>query len=413
MSTPPFRTLLAGVSESTYFERLTVTILQRFEAPGLVPRAGHHDQGVDGEWYEFSGSSGEQCILQVSLQNDYRRKISLTMERLLDTGRTFKRLLYVTNVEIDGASLHELQKQTASKGISLDARDWRWVHSQMADPRNRDLRPGLLHRFKDDLGLGPDDELVIFHDLESAPTPGFDPLREVEIARACQLLPYLPVSDVGFRNSRRNLTVIAAGRPSSPESLTLCSGTDVFLIQGDRPTIAGSWAEDATSTRIVSLDGGMSTQLAMNLHYGGQSGLSDCMLLHGEEFERSCRVSTVSTAIEVGDVDQDGCDELVLCTDGWATFCSAARILWPDVFKWNGSGVDCCSHNCGRFYGTTVFNECIEELRFFHSQWVNATSDDIALFEKKMLEKIMRITKMASGISSLWSGSKVRSGSLM
>jgi hypothetical protein len=401
MSTPTFRALLAGLSDSSYFERLAVSILQRFEVPALVPRAGRHDQGVDGEWYEFAGSLGEQCILQISLQEDYARKISLTVDRLLETHRAFKRLLYVTNVEIDGATLLKLQQSAASHGVSLDARDWRWVHSQIAEPRNRDLRPGLLQRFKEGLGLGPEDDFVIFRDLQPSPAPGFDLLPPSEVARACQLIPYGPIAVMGFRNLRRDLTVMVADRPLSPDSLSLCSGGEVFLLRGGELSVAYSWENaNTTSARLVSLDGGNSTQLVMNLHYGGQSGLSDCVLLYGSEFEKSCRVNAVSTAIEVGDVDKDGCDELVFCTDTWIAFCNAARTLWPDVFKWNGNGIDCYSSKCGRFYGTTVFNECVEELRLFHLQWAQAAPDDIAMFERCMIEKIVRVTRIASGVSS-------------
>jgi hypothetical protein len=182
------------------------------------------------------------------------------------------------------------------------------------------------------------------------------------------------------------------------DDFSLRHGTDVFIVEHGVVKTVGSWDDNLTTARLVSLDGGRTAQLAMNLHYGGQSGLSECVVLYGEAFQHSSSVHTVSTALDVGDVDEDGCDELILHTDSFVSFCNAARVNWPDVFRWTSQGLEKWSQKCGKFYATAVFSECIEELRFLHAQW--ADRDEAGAVEQDVLKKIVLVTRLASGIAS-------------
>ncbi len=99
----------------------------------FIPLGGYHDGGADAfldNIYEFQ--TQPEFFIQSSIVDDYSSKISNTIRRLSEFGRTVKCLYYFTPNDISNVDIIE-DKLSIEYGIIIKIRDKKWIISKIND----------------------------------------------------------------------------------------------------------------------------------------------------------------------------------------------------------------------------------------------------------------------------------------
>ena len=133
------------------FERFVNAFLPALDGLEYVPLGGVHDGGADAFFDSrlYEGGTGSRYY-QVSIQTNHLTKIRHTIKRLFESGRTPKRLVYVTNKPIRSLD-QDQEKLWDETDVHVSIRDANWIvaninHSQQTIAAYQSyLRPYLSY----------------------------------------------------------------------------------------------------------------------------------------------------------------------------------------------------------------------------------------------------------------------------
>ena len=113
------------------FEKFILAFYPAFAGEGFIPLGGIKDGGADAFLSRsiFEGSV-PFYYYQISVQEDYRSKISLTIKRLHEVGRNPKVLIYITSKRVKQLDLEEVQL-SEKLGTNIRIRDGSFIASNI------------------------------------------------------------------------------------------------------------------------------------------------------------------------------------------------------------------------------------------------------------------------------------------
>lgn len=113
------------------FEEFANDFLAAIEGTNFIPVGGTSDGGADGVHERgLYCSEKENVFYQMSTEQDHRRKVKKTIDRLFEFGRTPKRLIYVTSQTI-GTYDREEEFLTDKHNVFVRIRDGKWILSNL------------------------------------------------------------------------------------------------------------------------------------------------------------------------------------------------------------------------------------------------------------------------------------------
>ena len=87
-----------GNCEGFPFEEFSNDFISAIEGTNFIPVGGTSDGGADGVHEQgLYNSDKKDVFYQMSIEKNYRSKVKKTIDRLVEFGRTPKRLIYVTS----------------------------------------------------------------------------------------------------------------------------------------------------------------------------------------------------------------------------------------------------------------------------------------------------------------------------
>ncbi|WP_126933684.1 MULTISPECIES: hypothetical protein [unclassified Corallococcus] len=364
--------------------------------PGIVPCSGPTDLGADAELYESTSQASDASIIQISLQKTYREKIRKTAARVSVARGACRRIVFISNQDISAREVRALRTEIKSKhSIHLEVRDWRWVHAQLSDPKNKDLRPDLYRRFRESFPILPENEEA------DSDFMGYASLTMNEREAALETHEYTEGSALfGFKGpiegiGKSALIVIESrGDIFHQENLF----TRVFVGKAGSLRLVHSIEGRTTSVRLTTLDGAKSVQIILNIWEGGTGSQSSCCILHGPGFTEACFASNDLQQALVTDVDNDGVNEVLLATFTWASLSLSTAIHWYDVFKWGEGRLERCSEKCTEFYQNVLSKDCPSELRRFFIANTHVGNESFEIFRRDILAKAERALMVLAGL---------------
>ncbi|RKH34576.1 hypothetical protein D7Y13_11710 [Corallococcus praedator] len=399
MPSSPIYALVSTLSDPEYFESLVQQLLQRSDMPGLVPRSGPTDLGADAEVFGSSTTGHEVTVVQISLQKTYEAKIRQTAKRLREAGRRCDRLVFVSNQDIDARTEQKLRVEIKEKyDVHLEARDWRWLRMRLNDPRNGDLYPGLRQRYREAMPIFPEgepEEQNLMSELM-----GFIPLTPEERRLALDGQGLTELSSVfGFKGPVEGVGTSALILIDATGDYNLPRRTRVFVGKpGGLRLVHCIDDARALSAQLLTLDGGRTPQVLLNLWSGGTGGMSDCCILYGPGFSREHTAFNQYRRAIIRDVDADGIDEVILASETWASVSMSTAIYGWDVFRWTGSALAKCSERCPDFYRDILHRECPEELKRFYVTNMHCGAEAFERFKGDVTAKAARALMMLAGV---------------
>ena len=131
MALEEINTKLAKVAldncEGFPFEEFANDFIAAIEGTEFVPVGGTSDGGADGVQEQGLYSSDKKDVFyQMSIEKNHRSKIKKTIDRLVDFGRSPKRLIYVTSQTI-GTYDREEENLTDKHDVFVRIRDGKWI----------------------------------------------------------------------------------------------------------------------------------------------------------------------------------------------------------------------------------------------------------------------------------------------
>jgi hypothetical protein len=109
------------------FEEFANDFLSAIEGTNFIPVGGTSDGGADGVHEQGLYSSDKKDVFyQMSIEKDHRYKVKKTIDRLVEFGRTPKRLIYVTSQTI-GTYDREEERLTDKHDVFVRIRDGKWI----------------------------------------------------------------------------------------------------------------------------------------------------------------------------------------------------------------------------------------------------------------------------------------------
>lgn len=135
MALEEINTKLAKVAldncEGFPFEEFANDFIAAIEGSDFVPVGGTSDGGADGVHEEGLYSTGKKDVFyQISIEKNHRSKVKKTIDRLIEFGRTPKRLIYVTSQTI-GTYDREEELLTEKHDVFVRIRDGKWILSNL------------------------------------------------------------------------------------------------------------------------------------------------------------------------------------------------------------------------------------------------------------------------------------------
>ena len=109
------------------FEEFANDFMAAIEGANFIPVGGTSDGGADGVHERGLYSHDKKDVFyQMSIEQNPRSKIKRTLDRLVEVGRTPKRLIYVTSQVINRYDQEE-EYLTDLHGVFLRIRDGKWI----------------------------------------------------------------------------------------------------------------------------------------------------------------------------------------------------------------------------------------------------------------------------------------------
>ena len=135
--------LLSEFQSPSDFERLCVQLMYREGYGSINPVGGHDDKGRDAEAEGlYTALEGQRTIVfQFSLEDDIRRKVLKTLNRLREKNISSHQVIFVFNHEIKSTGLRDALKEQALKdyGRDIDIKDQRFTAARLANASYADI----------------------------------------------------------------------------------------------------------------------------------------------------------------------------------------------------------------------------------------------------------------------------------
>jgi hypothetical protein len=113
------------------FEGFANEFLSAVEGINFIPVGGTSDGGADGVHEQGLYNSGKKDVFyQISIEVNHRSKVKKTIDRLIEFGRTPKRLIYITSQTI-GTYDREEEHLTDKHDVFVRIRDGKWIISNL------------------------------------------------------------------------------------------------------------------------------------------------------------------------------------------------------------------------------------------------------------------------------------------
>ena len=113
------------------FEEFANDFIAAIEDSKFVPVGGTSDGGADGVHERGLYDTGKKDVFyQISIEKNHRSKVKKTIDRLIEFGRTPKRLIYITSQTI-GTYDREEEFLTDKHGVFVRIRDGKWILSNL------------------------------------------------------------------------------------------------------------------------------------------------------------------------------------------------------------------------------------------------------------------------------------------
>ncbi|WP_045858675.1 hypothetical protein [Teredinibacter purpureus] len=116
-----------GNCEGFPFEEFANDFIAAIEGADFIPVGGTSDGGADGVHEQGLYSIDKKDVFyQISIEQNHRSKVKKTIDRLIEFGRTPKRLIYVTSQTI-GTYDREEEHLTDKHDVFVRIRDGKWI----------------------------------------------------------------------------------------------------------------------------------------------------------------------------------------------------------------------------------------------------------------------------------------------
>jgi hypothetical protein len=99
------RFALSQIRDGNIFEQFGLDFLSKVLGYQFIPAGGLRDRGIDGLEHTFHRNGFERTIYQLSIEKDYKGKISDSLDKLKKNNIQYSQFIYVTNIPVPSLDL--------------------------------------------------------------------------------------------------------------------------------------------------------------------------------------------------------------------------------------------------------------------------------------------------------------------